>query len=412
MSWITGLRPSELGITKNEDKSLCKDAPSIVRKLRDAGWHTVLVGKTHWTSHRSATDLRDNNEIIEGLGFKDVTEIAGPRALRYIKCELTDEWNKKGFYEVYKEDMNNRYSKKNKRKAWTVRPTVLPEELYPDIWLTNKAIDKIKTLPTSKPWLLWVSYVGPHEPFDTPNNWRKHYKKLENSHKILDQEKVEKLPECELKTSYKKWKDKLTTSEINCLRQDYASKLELLDRQVGRIIKELEKREDKNKTKVLVVADHGEMLGDYGMLYKATFLDGAIKVPFILADLAIKKGRRIYSAIELTDAMKKVINLIHDDQDITKMIKWARRSKGAIIEYGKERMYIMGKYRVTLDISGSKLWGSKSNRRSQNQSIENIAEDDRILKEKKWMRLLIWAERMNRKLNSKARRTSKSHLYE
>ena len=26
-------------------------------------------------------------------------------------------------------------------------------------------------MPEDKPWLLWVSFVGPHEPFDTPDPW-------------------------------------------------------------------------------------------------------------------------------------------------------------------------------------------------------------------------------------------------
>ena len=32
---------------------------------------------------------------------------------------------------------------------------------------------------------------------------------------------------------------------------------------------------------MLATADHGDMLGDGGMLYKGSFLEGAIRVPFV-----------------------------------------------------------------------------------------------------------------------------------
>ena len=43
----------------------------------------------------------------------------------------------------------------------------------------------------------------------------------------------------------------------------------------------LEFRTDQANTAVLATADHGDMLGDSDMLYKGSFLEGAIRVPFI-----------------------------------------------------------------------------------------------------------------------------------
>ena len=91
-SWLTGLEPSQLGVTKNVSVDLPADAPSIVRWIRNKGWHTEVVGKTHWTSHTEPGDLRDKKNIINELGFNGVLEVAGLRALKNISCELTDEW--------------------------------------------------------------------------------------------------------------------------------------------------------------------------------------------------------------------------------------------------------------------------------------------------------------------------------
>ena len=92
-SWLSNLYPSEFGMTKNSETDMPSNAPSFIRKLRDNGWSTSLVGKTHWTSHRKPCDLRLKKRSIEKLGFEEIIEVAGPRALRHVECDLTDEWN-------------------------------------------------------------------------------------------------------------------------------------------------------------------------------------------------------------------------------------------------------------------------------------------------------------------------------
>ena len=56
-SWITGLEPSQFGVTKNVAVNLPGDAPSIVRQIKKDGYYTALVGKTHWTRPVSYTHL-------------------------------------------------------------------------------------------------------------------------------------------------------------------------------------------------------------------------------------------------------------------------------------------------------------------------------------------------------------------
>ena len=113
-------------------------------------------------------------------------------------------------------------------KAWEVRPTILDLELYPDIWVTLKAKDYLRNMPTDKPWILWVSYVGPHEPFDTPEPWSKLKVKTQNPIPRLSW--VDALPDkCEQKKLSQKWGDKLSNQrEIDELREDYISRMILL----------------------------------------------------------------------------------------------------------------------------------------------------------------------------------------
>ena len=171
-SWITGLEPSQLGITENADVSLPLDCPSKIRELREKGWDTTIVGKTHWSSHYGNKDIRESSKLITQLGFNKMIEIPGPRALKNINCELTDDWEKEGWLLKQRENLKLRYEQHKTEEAWTSSETILPNHLYPDIWISEKAKEEIDKLPHNSPWLIWVSFVGPHEPFDTPSPWR------------------------------------------------------------------------------------------------------------------------------------------------------------------------------------------------------------------------------------------------
>ena len=358
ISWITGKRPSQLGITRNCAARIKQESPSLIRELQKAGWFTQIIGKTHWTEHNKARDLREDMKLIQKIGFNRVTEIPGPRALARMKCDLTDEWEEEGYYDKYVMDLEKRYRGAEIKSAWEVNPSILPNRLYPDIWLTNQAIKEIKKLPMNQPWCLWISYVGPHEPFDTPTKWK--------NEKIKDfipqatgyQDWIKDLGECELKSTSDKWKGKLTRDEIENIRLDYANKLTMLDEMLGKIMDSLSERQDINRTDICITSDHGEMLGDYGMLYKGTFLEPSIRVPLIYYQAGKeRKNQTIDNPIDLTKSLREIIKdkINSTDNTAFKLMK----NKSVTIEYGEELAIIRGSFKLVANKDGRELWASK-----------------------------------------------------
>jgi len=257
------------------------DAPSFVRNLRqDFRYRTTLVGKTHWTPHNGYGDLRDNLPLLKALGFDRAREIAGPRALTRLECELTDRWRDAGLLDLYKEDLEDRY---RNGRVHCVRSTVLPDALYPDLWLTGIALEELARLPMDQPWLLWVSFPGPHEPFDVPSSWsrQRFIPKPQPRPPSIPAQAVHAPQGSVLDGKLKRWPDGLPQEAVEALRQDYANHLELLDAQVGRLLLELERRDDANRTAISVCSDHGELLGDWGLMLKGCFLEGAIRSLFL-----------------------------------------------------------------------------------------------------------------------------------
>lgn len=401
-SWLTGLEPSQMGITRNEDVDLPSDCPSIVRKLKEKGWYTALIGKTHWTSHAKAKDLRDNESLIKKLGFDVVNEVAGPRALRRIECELTDEWKKNNVYEAHLSDLEIRYGKGQHKEAWKVRPSSLPVDLYPDIWIANKAIKQLDLMPLDKPWLLWISFVGPHEPFDTPEPWHGIHKDKHLPKPIEKPKWIKDLPkDNELYKLSEKWKAKLSHSEITNIRKDYADHLKLLDDQFAKIINKLNTREDMKKTAIVITSDHGELLGDAGMLYKGCFLESAIRVPFIYRpppffNIKRDSGKCYSRPLQLSGLLKETFLNLDNGGTIANIDSWSKKQKGAIVEFGTERLFIFGDRKIAFNKYGKPDWAVNISKDTDEQvnTIHKHAIRWRI--SVKWIYMRWWANRENR----------------
>ncbi len=343
-SWLTGMTPGELGVTANALYTVPSDAPSFVRNLRDQhGYCTVLLGKTHWTPHEPGLDLRDSLPLMEKLGFDRVREIAGPRALAVVECELTDRWREAGVMEAYRDDLENRY---RDGCVHTVRPSVLPDSLYPDLWLKRVALEEIAVLPQNRPWVLWVNFPGPHEPFDVPESWRGNHGLIPPPEpRPSDSNLLKQLaPEGSvLARKLQRWPDGIPPKALADLRSDYADHLHLLDVQVGELLTALDRREDSSLTAVTVCSDHGELLGDWGLLLKGCFLEGATRSLFLhRPPMGRSRLRQLWEptrhAYGLTGSLWAAAAAVSEPELRSFGARLRRQSTEVLIEFEHERL--------------------------------------------------------------------------
>jgi arylsulfatase A-like enzyme len=112
-----------------------------------------------------------------------------------------------------------------------------------------------------------------------------------------------------------------------------------LDDQIGPLIKEFKKRSQKSKRPwvIVVVTDHGEMLGDHGYFRKCEPYEGSANIPFIIAaspDLGFKPGLRCYQPVCLEDVMPTLLKLagvaLPKPMDGVNLAPTLRGGKGAI----------------------------------------------------------------------------------
>src|SRR4051794_523363 len=118
-SLLTGQYPHQLGIARNGPLTLTPDAPSWVRRLREAGYRTAVIGKTHYFPQFG--DLRTREPLLHGLGYDYVYEIAGARGSISSSSAMTDAWKEAGVYDALRADCAERKA----NCEWMVRPSPL-----------------------------------------------------------------------------------------------------------------------------------------------------------------------------------------------------------------------------------------------------------------------------------------------
>ena len=374
LSWLTGMEASRLGITRNMPVSVTENTPSIFRNLNSKEISTYLIGKTHWTSHGQHYDLRDNRNLLKSLGFDESIEIAGPRGLANVSCELTDEWMRKGYHQKYVQYIKER--KHNSNKCLIPTPTILPDDLYPDIWIYKKSVEVLDNISAEKPWLLWISFVGPHEPFDTPKRWNNRVKRNEipEPSKLKNDWLQRIAKESHLGKTIDKWQGKMSLEEIMNIRQDYADNLILLDELLGKIYDKVQARQDSEKTDILITSDHGEMLGDGGMLYKSTFIESSIRVPFIYRRANGKKEGKYTQPINCHELLKEVVS--DDGFSFDKYIE-ERKAHMAVSEFADEIVVISKNFKITFNLKGSMMWKRLGKNRDLNRRIKTKLLEDK-----------------------------------
>ena len=274
----TGRYPHMTGIWENGEVQLAPDTPTWMSALRAAGYRTAMIGKAHLHPHSG--DLRDREPLMHALGYDDVDEIPGPTACMTTGSHMTALWDRLGWLERYREDLRDRFE----REPWVARPSVLPLELYADVYVGTRSAQWLVDLPATTPWFLTVGFSGPHDPWDAPEPYASRYDPAAMPAARPAPVDAAPRPQGELDTHAHDQRQRLrfTDHDVARLRANYAGKVTLIDDEVGRVLAAVRARGELENTLVVFTSDHGEMSGDAGLLYKSTFLDGAARVPLIV----------------------------------------------------------------------------------------------------------------------------------
>ena len=332
-SILTGLLPRTHGVSDNGiDLPPALAEQGFAGTLTRAGYHSGFIGKAHFSTHHTyaptgTPECRSTIPTLEPdwhgpyMGFEHVeTMVLGhyantrpkppPDALHYERWLFAD----------------GRGEDKVARWHTHLAPDVgapqtwhsaLPVCWHPSSWIGNQSIRFLEQ-HRHEPFVLWASFPDPHTPFDCPEPWSRlhHPDEVELPfHRTRDfgrrpwwhehsQQGNPEMPDPELRRHRATYSRQATPNEeqLRHLIANYYGMIALIDHNVGRILTALDELGLADNTLVIFTADHGEWLGDHGLLLKGPMLyEGLLRVGCIARGPGINAGQIVQEPVSTLD---------------------------------------------------------------------------------------------------------------
>ena len=137
-------------------------------------------------------------------------------------------------------------------------------------WLTRPSeTDRVE------PFFAWVHFYDPHAPYDPPSPYREKF-----------------------------------------AGHPYDGEIAFADAELGRVLESLRSERRAENTLVLVLADHGEGLGDHHELTHAVLIyQSTMRVPLLISGPGIPRGRIVRARAATVDVLPTVMGLLGFDAD-------------------------------------------------------------------------------------------------
>jgi choline-sulfatase len=294
----TGLLPHRIGGL--DETYLPVGASTYYQRLRDADYRVGAVGKIDLAKRDKYNGPKGNRPSTYRWGFTDPVEIEGkmhaggsPAPQGPYGLWLQERGLYDAFHADYKRRLEVIYREHGGREAWA--DSILPTDAFADVYIGDRAVQWLQEVPDYLPWHLFVSFVGPHDPFDPPASVAERFRESPMPAAIADRELGGK------PGWTKDYRWNISAEDVVTARRQYTGAVAVIDEQLARILATLEERGHANNTIVVFGSDHGEMLGDHGLFQKHVPYEGALRVPLVVAGPAIPEGAVNDSMVELLD---------------------------------------------------------------------------------------------------------------
>lgn len=287
-SFLTGMYPSAVRVTRNGNAAWPETAPLVTKLLKDAGYECGLAGKFHLSTamahrpeHRPADDGYTTYHYSHG-------PYQGGSKNDYLKY-----WLDRGVDILALKKQNGH----------------VPKEYHQTTWCVDRAIEFIKER-REWPWLFSLNVYDPHNPFDPPKEY-------------LDRYDVGGLPQPSFKASdleeksvfnnvvFQSAPKKHSGGENRKRAARYWAQIDMIDENIGRLLKALEESGQLENTLIIFMSDHGDMLGDHGLTAKGCrFYNGLVRVPLVFwHPKMLRQNLQSDALVELIDVVPTMLEL-------------------------------------------------------------------------------------------------------
>ena len=316
-SFLTGFYPSAVHVNGNGNESFPSSPPLVTRLLADAGYDCGLIGKLHLASAHGRIEPR----VDDGYRFWQYSH--APR----------DDWAHGHDYADWVRARGEVLGE------LTADRDGVPAELHQTTWCAEKTIEFI-TERRDGPWLASVNIYDPHPPFNPPGAYRDLFAREEMPGPLFSESDLEQqarlggidfqsqsrrpnqldirnpLPPKQRESGGAASEpDDFEDRDARTLQAAYYAMIKLIDDRVGDMLEALAASGQSDNTVVIFHSDHGETLGDHGLIQKGCrFYEGLVRVPLIFScPERFREDLRSDALVELLDIAPTLLQLANLD---------------------------------------------------------------------------------------------------
>lgn len=278
------------------DARMPSHVPTLADGLAAEGYRTAAIGKLHLTPTRSSA-RRGYEESMALWREREMRDWHGPY-YGFARVEMTLGHGERvgGHYRCWLEEQHPEVARELDRGARHEPPFqalpqlhagVLPVEAHHSTWIGRRAQAYLRDRTGERPFFLFLGFPDPHPSYCPPRELAEQFAggdALPSS--ALTERRGARvsawrsLQEDQTKSLGAKG---LGEEAIHLLRRYTDAQVHLIDRAVGGVLETLEQTGQAGRTVVLFTSDHGDFLGDHGLVTKANLCCDALDhVPFLL----------------------------------------------------------------------------------------------------------------------------------
>ena len=283
---LTGRLPSRIGAFDNA-ADFSVQTPTFAHYLRLAGYRTILAGKMHLCGA----------DQLHGFEQRLTTDIY-PADLTW-----TPDWTRPELRPDWYHTMD---SVTQAGVCARTNQIDFDEEV---VWAARQSLFDIARGNDHRPFCMVVSLTHPHDPFTIPEPWWSRNRdvpgpRVAEAATDPHSRRLRHVIGMDLQT--------VSQAQAAAARQAYYGAVSFVDDQFGRVMATLREARLDQDTVVVVLADHGELLGEHGLWFKMSFLEGGSRIPLIVSAPGRFAAGRVGACVSSVDLLPTLAALAGD----------------------------------------------------------------------------------------------------
>ena len=234
----------------------------------------------------------------------------------------------------------------------------LPEELHSSTWVADRTISYLDGAARgTQPSFAVCSFPDPHHPFAPPAPWHDRYDPAAMRVPASFRDSLEGLPPHFAEHARGAWHrtgtkeadypEGMPEAELREIMAHYYGSISLIDQNVGRVLDALDRNGLAENTLVVFTSDHGELLGDHGLLLKGPFLyEGLVNVPLVWRLRGrVGAGETLAAPVGHVDVASTVLEVLGIDEPLGMQGQSLAGALAGASDAGGLRPWVLTEYR-------------------------------------------------------------------